>query len=201
MSPEPASGPGARLSPETWVATYGDYLFSFCMFRVNNRETAEDLVQDTFVSAIRAKDAFLGQASEKTWLTAILKNKILDHYRRNDVLKNASDYLDETEREFSSHFFDRGNGHWHREAAPAAWSEMADRNLHRAEFDAVVRMCISKMPSRLAPVFVAKFIDEEETEIICKAHGLSASNYWVIVHRAKVLMRSCLEKNWFMAKR
>jgi RNA polymerase sigma-70 factor (TIGR02943 family) len=201
MSPEPASGPGATLSPETWVATYGDYLFSFCMFRVNNRETAEDLVQDTFVSAIRAKDAFLGQASEKTWLTAILKNKILDHYRRNDVLKNASDYLDETEHEFSSHFFDPANGHWHREAAPAAWSETADGDMHRREFESVLQNCIQKMPSRLVPIFIAKFIDDEGAEKICKVHGLSPSNYWVILHRAKLLIRSCLEKNWFMAKR
>jgi RNA polymerase sigma-70 factor (TIGR02943 family) len=204
MSPDPESQPGSDanqpLSPESWVASYGNYLFSFCMLRVGNREVAEDLVQDTFVSAMRAKDSFQGQASEKTWLTTILKNKIVDHYRRKDILKDAATYLEETQQAFSDSFFEPVTGHWRRDSAPAAWSDTADSGVHQAEFESILRGCIEKMPTRLARVFIAKFIDDEVSEIICKVHGLSTSNYWVILHRTKVLMRSCLEKSGYMAR-
>jgi RNA polymerase sigma-70 factor (TIGR02943 family) len=187
----------ASLNPSSWVRSFGDYLFSYALLKVGNRETAEDLVQDTFVSAIKAKDSFKGNSSEKTWLTSILKNKIIDHYRRSDVLRNASEYIGETDHQFSDHFFDKSNGHWLKASAPQDWP---DREISNAEFDRVIQMCIHKMPSRLIPVFVAKFIDDEDSEIICKAHNISASNYWVMIHRAKVLIRSCLEKNWFLTK-
>jgi RNA polymerase sigma-70 factor (TIGR02943 family) len=188
------------LEPASWVRSFGDYLYSYALLKVGNRDTAADLVQDTFVSAIKGKDAFQGDSSEKTWLTAILKNKIIDHYRRKDVLKNVDEYIVETEGDFSAHFFERANGHWLSDAAPQFWTESADSAINKAEFDGVLQMCIQKMPSKLIPVFVARFIDDEDSETICKVHGISSSNYWVIIHRAKVLIRSCLEKNWFLTK-
>lgn len=184
------------LDPASWVALYGDYLYSYCMLRINDRENAEDLVQETFISAIKAGDHFKGKSSEKTWLTAILKNKITDYYRKKDVLKGAQDYLDATEQDFSKHFFHAQDGHWLAESAPKTWVEPADRE----EFARVLQMCIQKMPSTLVPVFTAKFLDDEDSDTICKVHKLSPSNYWVIIHRAKVLMRSCLAKNWFLSK-
>ena len=189
------------LKPSQWLASYGDYLFSYAVLKVGNTATAEDLVQDTFVSAIRAGDSFKGDSSEKTWLVAILKNKIIDHYRKKDVLKEVDRYISETEQEFSSHFFDASDGHWIRGSVPVSWDESADKALGDAEFNSILQECIKKMPSKLAPVFLAKFIDEEDTEEICKVHKISSSNYWVILHRARVLMRSCLEKNWFMSKK
>lgn len=166
--------------------------------KVSNRETAEDLVQETFVSAIKAKDSFKSGSSEKTWLVAILKNKIIDYYRKKDVLKNTSDYLNETADDFNKYFFEKQNGHWLKEAGPHTWQESADSTIHQEEFDKVVLGCVEKMPSKLIPVFMAKFLDDEDSETICKVHNISASNYWVIIHRAKVLIRSCLEKNWFL---
>ena len=186
------------LNPSLWLSKYGDYLYSYCLYRINHPETAEDLVQETFVSAFKAKDTFGGQSSERTWLVAILKNKIIDHYRKKDPLKNTEEYLSSTESEFSDHFFNPHNGHWNEEAAPGHWAPAADATLENSEFNAVLQACITKMPSKLMPVFIAKFIDDEDSEKICKEHKLSPSNYWVIIHRAKVLMRSCLEKNWFV---
>lgn len=190
-------GPGNTLQPSKWLDLYGDYLYSYAVLKVGSTSVAEDLVQDTFLSAIRAKETFQGNSSEKTWLVAILKNKIIDHYRKKDVLKDARQYLADTEQEFSNHFFDATDGHWLREALPVAWSESADAKLNNAEFNSVLQFCVQKMPSKVALVFIAKFIDEEETEEICKVHKITSSNYWVIVHRAKVLLRSCLDKNWF----
>jgi len=169
--------------------------------KVGTTSIAEDLVQETFLSAIRAKDSFKGESTEKTWLVSILKNKIIDHYRKKDVLKNASEYIAETEQEFTGSFFDLNDGHWLRHMAPVAWGESADGAIDSAEFNDVLQNCIKKMPNKLAPVFIAKFIDEEDTDEICKVHNISSSNYWVILHRARVLMRSCLEKNWFMSKK
>ena len=170
------------------------------MLKVGNATTAEDLVQDTFLSAIRANDSFKGDSSEKTWLVAILKNKIIDYYRKRDVLKNTSEYLSETEADFSQHFFDTSNGHWLRSVSPQTWSDSADTNINNAEFNNILQLCIHKMPGRLVPVFLSRFIDEEDSEKTCKVHNISPSNYWVIIHRAKVLIRSCLEKNWFLSK-
>lgn len=193
---------GSSTTPDTgsWVKLHGDYLFSYCMRRLNNRETAEDLVQETFLSAIRSKESFKGGSSERTWLTAILKNKIIDHYRKKDVLKDTDSYLTGTEEEFSSNFFEKDNGHWLKTAAPKSWEQGADFGLNQAEFDRILHMCVEKMPSKLVPVFIARFFDEEDSETICKVHGITPSNYWVIIHRAKVLIRACLEKNWFLSK-
>jgi RNA polymerase sigma-70 factor (ECF subfamily) len=185
------------LNPDSWLTSYGDYLFSYCMLRINHRETAEDLVQDTLISAFRSKDSFKGESSEVTWLVAILKNKIIDYYRKKDILKDAQDYLKSTDGSFYENFFDPGDGHWLRDAAPRAWNSPADASVENDEFQRVLQACVQKMPPKLVPVFVAKFFDEEDSETICKVHNISPSNYWVIIHRAKVLIRACLEKNWF----
>lgn len=188
------------LNPDSWLKSYGDYLFSYCMLRVNHRETAEDLVQETLISAFRARDTFRGDSTEATWLITILKNKIIDHYRKKDVLRDADDYLSSTDSDFSENFFDAANGHWLRQAAPGAWSDAADSGVEQREFQEVMQACIHKMPPKLVPVFIAKFFDDEDSETICKVHNISASNYWVIIHRAKVLIRACLEKRWFLKK-
>jgi RNA polymerase sigma-70 factor (TIGR02943 family) len=189
------------LEPGRWVILYGDYLYSLAIMKTGNKETAQDLVQETFLSAIKAKDTFNGLSSEKTWLTAILKNKVIDFYRKKDVLRDADDYLAGTDASFYVTFFDTAEesyGHWRQDAAPKAWAEGADTPLKRKEFYRILQYCIDKMPSKLVPAFVAKYVDEEDSEKICKELNLSSSNYWVMIHRAKVLMRSCLEKNWFL---
>jgi RNA polymerase sigma-70 factor (TIGR02943 family) len=186
------------LNPQKWLLLYGDYLFSLAMYRVGHKETSEDLVQETFVSAMRMKETFRGDSSEKTWLVSILKNKIIDYYRKKDVLKDTTSYLKETEDSFSEHFFEKGNGHWLGTAAPQEWTTYADSALTENEFYQVLHGCIQKMPPSLISIFTMKFIDDEDSETICKVSNISSSNYWVIIHRAKVLVRSCLEKKWFL---
>ncbi len=185
--------------PSSWLTQYGDYLYSFCRLRVGHAETAEDLVQETLLSAFKARDSFKGQSSEITWLVSILKNKITDYYRKKDILRDAGSYLEGSDQEFAGDFFDAGNGHWLRSAAPQAWVQ-ADSAVINEEFETVMGKCLQKLPQKLAPVFMARFFDDEEAETICKVHGISPSNYWVIIHRAKVMLRACLEKNWFNSK-
>lgn len=190
-----------ELQPEFWLEKYGDYLFSFAMLKTGNREIAEDLVQETLLAAFKNAGSFSGTSNEKTWLTAILKNKVIDHYRKKDVLKNSADYLDQTSDSFYGNFFEtqtEKKGHWLPDSAPGFWETSADGSLNQREFTSILEACISKMPPRFIPVFVAKYLDDEGAEKICKDYDLTSSNYWVILHRAKVLMRSCLEKNWFV---
>ncbi len=187
------------LQPSKWLQLYGDFLFSLALLKTGNKELAEDLVQETFLSAVKAKESFKGKSSEKTWLVAILKNKIVDHYRKKDVLKQADDYLTTTEQSFHNSFFNSEEasfGHWTKDTSPLDWKKGADAVVNSKEFYKILQDCIDKLPPRLVPVFLARFIDEEDAEIICKEFDLSSSNYWVLIHRAKVLMRSCLEKNW-----
>lgn len=189
-----------NLDPSKWLTQYGDYLFSYALLKTGNRASAEDLVQDTLLSAFRAVETFKGESSEKTWLVSILKNKIIDYYRKKDVLRNTAQYIEQTEEEFSSKFFNSSDGHWLPSTAPASWSDLPDSALNNKEFEESLQLCIQKMPPRLIAVFVSRFIDEEDSEIICKVHSITPSNYWVILHRAKVLVRACLETGWFQSK-
>lgn len=186
--------------PQNWVKNYGDYLFSIAIVKVNNRQLAEDIVQDTFLSAVKSISNFKGESTEKTWLTTILNNKIIDYYRKKDVLKNTDSYLIETEQSFNDNFFDPSNdsfGHWLTKSNPSAWNNATEESITRVEFYKILAACIEKMPSKLVPVFMSKFLDEKKAEDICKEYAISSSNYWVIIHRSKLLMRTCLEKNWF----
>jgi len=184
------------LQPDLWLKLYGNYLFSIAFIKLSNREIAEDIVQETFIAALKAKETFKNNSSEKTWLTTILNNKIVDYYRKKDVLKNSIEYINETSKSFDEHFFE-DNGHWLDKAAPQEWNN-ADKDVNRNEFYRILQYCIQKMPPKLVPVFIAKFIDENDPEIICKEYEITSSNYWVMLHRARVLIRSCLEKNWFL---
>ncbi len=189
------------MKPERWVASYADYLYSLAVMKTGDREAAQDLVQEVFLSAIRASDSFKGLSSEKTWLTAILNNKVIDFYRKKDVLKDAGDYLASTDTSFHTSFFEpesERHGHWRRDVAPKEWEEGPDTTMERKEFYEVLQHCISQMPLKLVPAFVAKYIEDQDSDKICKDLNLSPSNYWVMLHRAKLLVRSCLEKNWFV---
>ncbi|HWA34359.1 MAG TPA: sigma-70 family RNA polymerase sigma factor [Cyclobacteriaceae bacterium] len=199
--PTPATSKGQNskaLQPETWIQSHGDHLYSYCVLRVENSHVAEDLIQETFLSAWKAKDTFRGGSSERTWLISILKNKIIDHYRQRQPRAESLSGTEEAETMLYGKFFAPSDGHWLREAAPGSWPESADTGITRSEFAGVLQKCIARMPAALVPVFVAKYLDDEDSETICKVHGISSSNYWVIIHRAKLLIRACLEKNWFL---
>lgn len=188
------------LHPKEWVSKYGDYLYSIAYYKTNSKEAAEDLVQDTFFSALRAIDTFKQNSSEKTWLIAILKNKIIDYYRKRDVLKHTEDYIKDTEDSFYDAFFQAdqySTAHWKETAMPKPWITEADAEVNTKEFMKALDNCIEKMPLKLRPIFVMKYINEEDSEKICKDYGISSSNYWTIIHRAKLILRNCLEKTWF----
>ena len=196
-SPMPTMAPrrgGAQTNPERWVDEHGDCLFRYALVRVRRREVAEDLVQDTLLAAIRSREKFAGQSSERSWLTGILKHKISDHFRKLGRETSFTD-LDSLADEFSEKFVPEG--YWVHVKGPKEWKPESDEVLHRAEFWQTMRHCLDKLPERIANVFMLREMDEVESKEICSMLSISESNLWVMLHRARMALRECLEINWF----
>lgn len=184
------------LSPENWIDNYSDYLYVFALRRVNNEEVALDLVQDTFLAALESKDRFLGNSSEKTWLTAILKNKIFD-YQRKLYSTSTSSLNALTDTHGDAVFFNE-NGHWNPEEQYNELNSVLVQPTHleQKELDQIIKQCINTLPLPARDLFYAKMIDEEETEKICKLLNITTTNFYVMMHRARLLVRSCIEKKY-----
>ena len=179
------------VKPEEWIEHYGDYLYSYAFFRLSSVKLAEDAVQETFLAALKSQKRFKGESSEKTWLVSILKRKIIDHYRKQyrsgEVKMEDSPFLKEGDND----------GSWDPSRIPGNWIEEGIMELERQEFYNVLEMCLSLLPEKWASVFKWKTMEEYSTDDICKEIGISASNLWVIMHRARLRLRECFEKNWF----
>jgi len=181
--------------PQThWIEEYSDALFKFAHVRVGDRETAKDLVQETFLSALQKLESFRGESSQKTWLISILKNKIIDYYRKSAKGKSVP-LIDEDGTSELDKYFDE-EGEWKSSAGPVSWSASGYQILRSKEFLEILQKCLSKLSDHGRLVFVSKYLDELESEEICKQLELTTSNYWVIMHRAKLQIRQCIEKNW-----
>ena len=188
--PEIETIDNSRLNPHKWVSSYADYLYTYASFRINDHDMARDLVQETFLAALERKDKFQGRSTEKTWLTSILKNKIVDVYRAK--AKKSSNSIDSTDTDF----FDPDDGHWNDHRRPAELVIEQPDALENKEFQRILQACMKKLPALWFSVFSMKYIDEETAEQICSQLKLTPSNFWVIIHRTKVNLRSCLQKNW-----
>jgi RNA polymerase sigma-70 factor (ECF subfamily) len=182
------------LHPEKWILLYGNYLLNYAFFRLKDKETAADLVQDTFIAALKSKENYNGTCSEKTWLTIILKNKIVDYYRSK--LGKSISNTDSLNDSFG-YFFDINDAgeHWNEKAQPKEWNTPEKITINN-ELSIALKDCVHKMPEKLAVIFTLRYLEETETAIICKDLNISSSNYWVMIHRAKLQLRECLEKNW-----
>lgn len=175
-----------------WVDTYSDMLFAYLIKHGLPREVARDILQETFLAAWRNMENFRGEASVKNWLFVILKSKITDHYRKlsNKVL------VESIETDQSSNYFFDGDEHWSKGAYPRQFKGNFDTPGETREFYKLLRSCGNKLKEIQNAVFSMKYIDDLPSEEICKVLNISSSNYWVIIHRAKVQLRACLQKNW-----
>ena len=182
---------GSQLNPDVWVDQHGDILFRFAFQRVRDKSVAEDLVQETFLAAMGAKDRFKGQSSERTWIFGILKHKIIDYYRRKKVQRsdmNVEDFGESMDKFFSE------NGKWRIQ--PTNWDINPVEAYEQKEFMDSLYQCLFQMPQRLADAFVHREVDGLSTEEICKVMDITASNCWVMLYRARMLLRHCIETNW-----
>ncbi|RLD27767.1 MAG: RNA polymerase subunit sigma-70 [Bacteroidetes bacterium] len=183
--------PKNLIDPNKWIDLYSDYLFNFTITRVKDRDTAQDLVQETFFAGLKSMKNFKGEASERTWLISILKRKIIDHYRKINSKKGKA----EVRINYKSDSEDEGD--WLEERVADPFDKTAEDNLENTELGLAIHNCIEKLPVKQAEVFKMKTILGYETEAICNELDITASNLWVIIHRARTTMVVCLEKNWF----
>lgn len=191
-------GQSTPVDPSVWVDEHGDSLYRFALMRTRDPSTAEDLVQETLLSAIQSMSSYSGKSSERTWLTGILKHKIIDHYRKNKMNVQFTDEdmdLSGVERLFKRP--DEWDGHWGNTVRPVDPEQLPDEVLERDEFWKVMNHCLSAMPERVSNVFTLREMDGMSCDEICDAFGLSASNFWVIMHRARMQLRRCIEIKWF----
>lgn len=185
------------MNPEGWVQEHGDALFGFAAARVRDRAAAQDLVQETLLAAIKAKESFAGRSTERAWLFGILRNKLTDYYRlqgREISIADLESPLPEEKNAFEGSGL--GKDGWVKEVAPKAW-ETPEEALVSKEFQEVLRGCLSHLPSKIAQVFLLREIDGVSSEEICKDLGVSPNNVWVMLHRARMALRRCLEVHWF----
>lgn len=173
-----------------WVELYSDQLYTWAYYKTSDKETAEDLVQETFLAAVHSFQKFERKSEPKTWLVSILKNKIADHYRiayRN----NASNIVS------LSQFFDN-NEDWIAEQRPQQWKVEDEQHLlDNIDFNRTLSHCLEELPVHWKASILLKFIEEKDTNEICQELEITPTNYWQIMHRAKLQLRKCLELNWF----
>jgi len=177
-----------------WVDDHGECLFRFALVRVRKPDVAEDLVQETFLAAVRGYEKFGGRSSERSWLCGILKHKIVDHFRKLGRETSFTD-MEFLSDEFSDKFV--SVGFWNHEKGPCDWKPEADEVMHRAEFWQTMRDCLAKLPQKVRDVFTMREMDDVPSKEICATLSISDSNLWVMLHRARMALRECLEINWF----
>lgn len=193
----PSQGPEVALQssgPEEWVDLYGDYLFRYALVRVRDPKTAEDIVQETFLAALQSRHQFAGRSSEKSWMVGILKHKVIDHFRKSS--REFPTHNVELSTDESNEIFDE-DGHWKLdENSPAEWIN-PERALEKSEFWEVLSRCLSKLPPQMASAFSLRELDELSSDAVCEALKISPANLWVVLHRARMQLRRCLEIHWF----
>lgn len=190
-SQSPAKSPPAEpVDPNSWLTKHGDALYNFALLRLRRHELAEEAVQETLVSAIRSVKEFQGDSTEKTWLFAILKNKITD-LLRSDWNSRSRVSLDD-EADPQDQLFDT-SGNLKTELLSQSRCELESRELHE-----IVMQCIQKLPRNQATIFVLKVLQEKKSEEICQDLQISTSNYWTRLHRARLAIANCVARNWPM---
>jgi RNA polymerase sigma-70 factor (TIGR02943 family) len=184
------------IDTSQWVDRYGDTLYGYAMSRLRNADVAADLVQETFLAALQNYKSFAGKSSEETWLIGILKHKLIDHFRKSG--RETSLDVEETVSPFQESGVSKG--HWKKELAPTEWHTTPEALLERKEFWEIFNACLGKLPKRISAVFTLSELEEKSGKEVCEVLDISATNLWTMLHRARLGLRQCLEKNWFSHK-
>jgi RNA polymerase sigma-70 factor (ECF subfamily) len=178
-------------NPETWLDMHGDALYGYAVLRVREPALAEDLVQETLLAALSARERYKGEASERTWLVGILKNKLLDHLRRAGR-EQTYDPTVEDDGHFEAQF--DSTGHWL--SPPRVWSDPAF-GAENGELRSVLFDCIGRLPERQRQVLVLRELDGMETNEMLGVLAISTpGNLWVMLSRARERVRACIELRW-----
>jgi RNA polymerase sigma-70 factor (ECF subfamily) len=188
-----AKGSGAGQPAAEQLAAHREYLFRYALVHLRDPVRAEDVVQETLLAAMESRSAFSGRAQLRTWLTGILKHKIVDVFRRQAREAPLENPVESDE--LAELFFDpQDHDHWR--SFPDNWGD-PEKSLERKRFWEVFDACSQGMPPQTARVFAMRELMGLETEEICKELGITANNCWVMLYRARMHLRQCLEARWF----
>lgn len=176
-------------------------LLRFARLQLRDSASAEDVVQEALIAALAGSEGFASRSSLKTWVFSILRNKIVDVIRSRSREVPLSELADDEEGDerLAEALFDHG-GHWRAEAQPGRWRDPED-SFEQQQFWAIFEICLDQLPEKTARVFSLRELLGFETDEICKETGISATNCWVVLHRARQALRVCLEQRWFMGVR
>lgn len=193
QSGTPGSG---LLHDQAFLEALRAQMVRFATLQLNDRDLAEDAVQDALVSALRNAGSFAGRAALKTWVFAILKNRIIDVVRqRSRIVYTGSLVREDEDGDALPDLFDR-RGHWKPDERPADWG-VPDLALQDDHFWRVFEACLDGLPARQGRVFMMREFVGLEAGEICAEAGISTSNLHVLLHRARLRLRECLENKWF----
>ena len=177
---------------DEWLTEHGGVLYRYALLQLRDPHKAEDMVQETLLAALQAYAGFSGGATLRTWLFGILKHKIIDQFRRD--AREVS--LDELEVEADSGALDEDNftltGHWRNR--PASWGN-PEQMLASRQFWKIFQLCLDYLPERQARLFMLREVMEHSSEEICQELDITPTNLWTMLHRARLVLRQCLEKN------
>lgn len=181
---------------ELWVRDYSDSLYSWALHKTSSQVIAEDLVQDTFLSAFQHMDKFKGNSSPKTWLFSILNNKIIDHYRKSSK-KEILASTEESKMQFeATESFFSEDGSWNQSHVSTGWGNDGSL-LDDEDFNRIMEICMDDLPGNWRQAVSFKYLFEKDAKEICQELNITLSNYWQVIHRAKLLLKKCLEINYF----
>jgi len=172
------------------------YLLRYALLQLRDRDSAEDVVQETILAALEGRARFAGQSTAKTWLTGILKHKIIDLLRRRQREEPLVTNEDGSEADAVDAMF-QADGHWL--TTPADWGNPA-RALEDKRFREAFALCTKAMPVRNARVFMMREVLDMSSSEICEALDITPANLWVMLHRARLSLRACIEIKWGAAE-
>lgn len=182
-----------------WVEDHSDELLRWAFFKTRDQQVAEDILQETFLSAFKSFEKFKGNSQPKTWLFSILNNKIIDFHRKRVRSIETNQSAFENEKEADQLFgglFD-SNDRWYKNMRPQEWADDPEQLLDDPNFQKVLASCLFDLPDTWRSVVELKYLGEKKGEEICKELEITTSNYWQLVHRAKMKLRNCIDLNWF----
>ncbi|MBK8501548.1 MAG: sigma-70 family RNA polymerase sigma factor [Saprospiraceae bacterium] len=175
-----------------WVQLYTGYLYAWAIKKTSDHQLSEDLVQETFLAAAESYTSFKAESHPKTWLIGILKNKIAGHYRQT-IRQNIS--TANSDADIADYF--GPDGRWQVTSPAQSWLQDSNHLMDLPAFTKIFSSCIDHLPALMNSCIRLKFLDEKKGEQICQELGITTTNYWQLIHRAKLQLRDCLDKFWF----
>lgn len=188
---------GDQLHNPAFLQDLRQQMIKFAFLQLSSLPQAEDVVQEALTSAFQNLDSFKGRAAFKTWVFAILKNKIIDVIRQKSRLVAMTELFKDEESELSVDELFDASGHWHKYEAPQAW-QSPEEMIEQSDFWIIFEACLDHLPAKYAQVFMMREVIELSSNEICSKLDLSISNFNVLMYRSRTRLRECLENKWLL---